>query len=112
MATVSNAEVANVLLALAQLLSTQKENPFKVRAYRRAAKAIANTAESVAKESQSVWADLSSERAREIAPLWINAQISVARASTENGLSSDARRAASTERALMPTDPSKPASAW
>ena len=47
MATVSNAEVANVLLALAQLLSTQKENPFKVRAYRRAAKAIANTAESV-----------------------------------------------------------------
>jgi DNA polymerase (family 10) len=47
-ATVSNAEVAHVLLALAQLLSTQKENPFKVRAYRRAAKAIANTPESVA----------------------------------------------------------------
>jgi DNA polymerase (family 10) len=47
MATRNNTEIANVLLALAQLLSTRKENPFRVRAYRRAAKAIAHTPESV-----------------------------------------------------------------
>ena len=43
----SNAEIANVLLGLAQMLAAQRENPFKVRAYRRAAKAIANTGESI-----------------------------------------------------------------
>ena len=39
-ADLSNAEIAKVLLSLAQLLSVQKENPFKIKAYRRAAKAI------------------------------------------------------------------------
>ncbi|HET8622182.1 MAG TPA: PHP domain-containing protein [Gemmatimonadales bacterium] len=43
----SNAEIAKVLLGLAQLLAVQKANPFKVRAYRRAAKAIANTGDSI-----------------------------------------------------------------
>ena len=33
----SNAEIADRLASLAQLLSTQKENPYKVKAYRRAA---------------------------------------------------------------------------
>jgi DNA polymerase (family 10) len=45
--TLSNAEIAKVLLGLAQMLAVQRENPFKVRAYRRAAKAIANTGESI-----------------------------------------------------------------
>jgi DNA polymerase (family X) len=36
----SNAEIADRLMSLAQLLSIQKENPFKVKAYRRAAETI------------------------------------------------------------------------
>ena len=36
----SNAEIADRLAGLAQLLSTQKENPYKVRAYHRAAARI------------------------------------------------------------------------
>lgn len=43
----SNAEIANHLLSLAQLLSAQGENPFKVRAYRRAADTIKNLGDSV-----------------------------------------------------------------
>jgi DNA polymerase (family X) len=43
----SNAEVADRLLSVAQLLAAQKENPFKVKAYRRAARAIAELSESV-----------------------------------------------------------------
>ena len=47
MPNLSNAQVAKVLLSLAQLLSLKKENPFKIKAYRRAAKAIAGMSESV-----------------------------------------------------------------
>src|SRR5215203_6246306 len=47
MPTLSNADIAKVLLSLAQFLSLQKENPFKVKAYRRAAKAISAMSESV-----------------------------------------------------------------
>jgi DNA polymerase (family 10) len=47
MPSLSNAEIAKVLLSLAQFLSLQKENPFKIKAYRRAAKAISTLAESV-----------------------------------------------------------------
>jgi len=36
----SNAEIADRLASLAQLLSAQKENPYKVKAYRRAAAKI------------------------------------------------------------------------
>jgi DNA polymerase/3'-5' exonuclease PolX len=36
----SNAEIADRLMGLAQLLSAQKENPYKIKAYRRAAKSI------------------------------------------------------------------------
>ncbi len=36
----SNAEIANKLLALAQLLGAKGENPFKVKAYRRAARTV------------------------------------------------------------------------
>src|SRR6478672_12306108 len=43
----SNAEIADRLMSLAQLLSTQKENPFKVKAYRRAAKTIRALPDSV-----------------------------------------------------------------
>jgi len=43
----SNAEIADRLAGLAQILSTQKENPFKVRAYRRAAARIRTFAESL-----------------------------------------------------------------
>lgn len=43
----SNAEIANRLASLAQLLSTQKENPYKVKAYRRAAARIRTFAESL-----------------------------------------------------------------
>jgi len=43
----SNAEIADRLAGLAQLLSTQKENPFKVKAYRRAAARIRNLGESL-----------------------------------------------------------------
>jgi DNA polymerase (family X) len=47
MASLSNAEIAKTLLTLAQLLSAQKENPFKIKAYRRAAKVIATLPESI-----------------------------------------------------------------
>jgi DNA polymerase (family X) len=43
----SNAEIADRLAGLAQLLSTQKENPYKVRAYQRAAAKIRTLSESV-----------------------------------------------------------------
>jgi DNA polymerase (family 10) len=43
----SNAEIADRLASLGQLLSTQKENPYKVKAYRRAAAHIRNLSESL-----------------------------------------------------------------
>jgi DNA polymerase (family 10) len=43
----SNAEIADRLAGLAQLLSTQKENPYKVNAYRRAAARIRSLSESL-----------------------------------------------------------------
>ena len=43
----SNAEVADRLASLAQLLSMQKENSYKVKAYRRAAERIRSFAESL-----------------------------------------------------------------
>jgi DNA polymerase (family 10) len=43
----SNAEIADRLASLAQLLSTQKENPYKVKAYRRAAERIRTFSESL-----------------------------------------------------------------
>jgi DNA polymerase (family 10) len=46
-AVLSNAEIADRLASLGQLLSTQKENPYKVKAYRRAAAHIRNLPESL-----------------------------------------------------------------
>ena len=46
-ASLSNAEIADRLASLAQLLSTQNENPYKVKAYRRAAARIRTFAESL-----------------------------------------------------------------
>lgn len=46
-AALSNAEIADRLASLAQLLSTQKENPYKVKAYRRAAASIRTLSESI-----------------------------------------------------------------
>src|ERR1700682_6593182 len=43
----SNADIADRLASLAQLLSTQKENPYKVKAYQRAAGKIRNLSESL-----------------------------------------------------------------
>ena len=43
----SNTEIADRLASLAQLLSTQKENPYKVKAYQRAAASIRTLSESV-----------------------------------------------------------------
>jgi hypothetical protein len=43
----SNSEIADRLASLAQLLSSQKENPYKVRAYQRAAARIRSLSESV-----------------------------------------------------------------
>jgi DNA polymerase (family X) len=43
----SNAEIADRLAGLAQLLSTQKENPYKIKAYTRAAMKIRTLSESV-----------------------------------------------------------------
>ncbi len=43
----SNAEIADRLASLAQLLSAQKENPYKVKAYRRAAAKIRTLSESI-----------------------------------------------------------------
>lgn len=45
-AVLSNADIADRLASLAQLLSTQKENPYKVKAYHRAAARIRNSPES------------------------------------------------------------------
>ena len=44
----SNAEIADKLFALAYLLAARRENPFKVKAYRRAARTIRALGESVA----------------------------------------------------------------
>jgi DNA polymerase IV (family X) len=46
-ALLSNAEIADRLASLAQLLSTQKENPYKVKAYYRAATRIRNLPDSL-----------------------------------------------------------------
>jgi DNA polymerase (family 10) len=43
----SNAEIADRLASLAQLLSAQKENPYKVKAYQRAAAKLRNMSESI-----------------------------------------------------------------
>src|SRR6202000_1323910 len=43
----SNAQIADRLAGLAQLLFTQKENPYKVKAYQRAAAKIRTLSESV-----------------------------------------------------------------
>ena len=43
----SNSEIADRLASVAQLLSTQKENPYKVKAYRRAAASIRTLSESI-----------------------------------------------------------------
>jgi DNA polymerase (family X) len=43
----SNAEIADRFVSLAQLLSTQKENPYKIRAYRRAAATIRTLGDSI-----------------------------------------------------------------
>src|SRR5439155_17711970 len=43
----SNAEIADRLANLAQLLSAQKENPYKVKAYQRAAARIRTLSESL-----------------------------------------------------------------
>jgi DNA polymerase (family 10) len=43
----SNAEIADRLASLAQLLSAQKENPYKVKAYQRAANSIRSLSDSV-----------------------------------------------------------------
>jgi hypothetical protein len=46
-AFLSNAEIADRLASLAQLLSAQKENPYKVKAYQRAAAKLRNMSESL-----------------------------------------------------------------
>ena len=56
----SNAEIADRLAGLAQLLSTQKENLYKVRAYQRAATQIRNIPDSIQALVRS-GADLSAE---------------------------------------------------
>jgi hypothetical protein len=43
----SNADIADRLASLAQLLSAQKENPYKVKAYQRAAAKLRNMSESI-----------------------------------------------------------------
>ena len=43
----SNADVADRLASLAQLLSTQKENPYKLKAYQRAAAKVRTLSESI-----------------------------------------------------------------
>jgi len=43
----SNAEIADRLAGLAQLLSARKENPYKIKAYQRAAAKIRTLSESV-----------------------------------------------------------------
>lgn len=46
-AVLSNADIADRLASLAQLLSTQRENPYKVKAYHRAAAQIRNLPDSL-----------------------------------------------------------------
>jgi DNA polymerase (family X) len=46
-AMLSNAEIADRLASLAQLLTTQRENPYKIKAYRRAAETIRHLGDSV-----------------------------------------------------------------
>jgi DNA polymerase (family X) len=46
-AFLSNAEIADRLASLAQLLSAQKENPYKIKAYQRAAAKLRNMSESL-----------------------------------------------------------------
>src|SRR5438477_3330446 len=43
----SNADIADRLASLAQLLSAQKENPYKVKAYQRAAAKVRTLSESI-----------------------------------------------------------------
>src|SRR5688572_15810633 len=45
--SLSNSEIARQLSTLAQMLTAKGENPFKVRAYRRAAETIADLPDSV-----------------------------------------------------------------
>jgi len=45
--SLSNAEIGDRLASLAQLLSMQKENPYKVKAYQRAAAKIRTLSESI-----------------------------------------------------------------
>ena len=45
--SLSNAEIADRLASLAQLLSAQRENPYKVKAYQRAAAKIRTLSESI-----------------------------------------------------------------
>jgi DNA polymerase (family 10) len=45
--TLTNAEIADRLSTLAQLLSMEKANPYKIKAYRRAADTIRGLGESV-----------------------------------------------------------------
>src|SRR3954463_9680202 len=47
MASLSNAEIADRLNSLAQLLSAAKENPYKVKAYQRTAAKLRSMSESV-----------------------------------------------------------------
>ena len=49
----NNSDIADRLLSLAQLLSAQKENSFKIKAYRRAAKTLRALPESVAELARS-----------------------------------------------------------
>jgi hypothetical protein len=59
----TNAEIADRLSTLAQLLSTEKANPYKIKAYRRAANTIRGLGESVVRfgnrnhlsEMQTFW---------------------------------------------------------
>src|SRR4030081_530277 len=52
----SNAEIADRLASLAQLLSAQKENPYKVKAYQRAAAKLRNMSESLQElETKTPW---------------------------------------------------------
>lgn len=46
-ALVSNAEIADSLASLAQLLAAEKENPYKIKAFRRAAASIRGLAASL-----------------------------------------------------------------
>src|ERR1043165_8926304 len=47
LSVISNAEIADRLARLAQLLSAQKENPYKIKAYQRAAARIRTFSESL-----------------------------------------------------------------